>query len=95
MSGGIDFPQQNGADTPETGHGVIFNDLTDGWSVIDDAGDTQVIVMQTTQTVRIAAQVPSGAPIGSELPVALDSTAITGGLYVWDGAAWVQASVIP
>ncbi len=47
--------------------------------------------------VIAAAGVPSGAPnfAGGQLPVALDSTAVTGGLYVWTGAAWVKGSVIP
>ena len=46
-------------------------------------------------TVRHAAGVPSGAPVAPELPVAFDSTASTGGLYVWTGAAWVKGSTIP
>lgn len=45
--------------------------------------------------VRHAAGVPTGAPAGQELPVAFDSTAVSGGLYFWDGAAWVKASAIP
>ena len=47
------------------------------------------------QTVRSAAGVPSGAPTGTELPVAIDTTGTTGGLYVWTGAAWVKGSTIP
>jgi hypothetical protein len=43
--------------------------------------------------VQIAAAVPMGAPTG--LPLAFDSTAVTGGLYVWNGAAWVKVSTIP
>lgn len=43
--------------------------------------------------VQIAAGVPAGAPTG--LPLAFDSTAVTGGLYVWNGAAWVKVSTIP
>ena len=46
-------------------------------------------------TVRNAAGVPTGAPTGTELPIAFDSTAVTGGLYFWDGGAWVKASMIP
>jgi len=41
----------------------------------------------------IAAGVPSGAPDGA-LPIAVDTTAVTGGIYVWDGAAWVKAATI-
>lgn len=46
-------------------------------------------------TVRQAAGVPSGAPTGTELPIAFDTTSTTGGLYVWSGAAWILASTIP
>ena len=49
----------------------------------------------TTPTVRIAAGVPSGAPTGTELPIAVDSTASTGGIYVWDGASWTKYASIP
>ncbi len=46
-------------------------------------------------TIRHAASVPSGAPVSTELPIAFDSTAVTGGLYIWDGTAWVKGSTIP
>jgi aconitase B len=46
-------------------------------------------------TVRQAAGVPTGAPSGTELPIAFDTTATTGGLYVWSGSAWVYAAPIP
>ena len=49
----------------------------------------------STATVRHAAGVPTGAPSGTELPIAFDSTAVSGGLYFWDSAAWVKCSVIP
>lgn len=49
----------------------------------------------TADTVRAAAGVPAGAPTGTELPIAFDSTAVSGGLYVWTGAAWVKAADIP
>jgi hypothetical protein len=42
-----------------------------------------------TPPIRSAAGVPSGAPTPTELPFALDTTAVTGGLYYWNGAAWV------
>lgn len=51
--------------------------------------------MMGAPTIRQAAGVPSGAPTGTELPIAFDTTASTGGLYVWSGAAWVKASTIP
>lgn len=45
----------------------------------------------TTPTVRIAAGVPSGAPGTGELPIALDTTSSTGGVYGWNGSSWVKA----
>ena len=45
-------------------------------------------------TVRFAAGVPSGAPTTTELPIAFDSTAVTGGVYYWTGAAWVKGGTI-
>lgn len=49
----------------------------------------------STATVRTAAGVPSGAPTGTELPIAFDTTATSGGLYAWSGSAWVYAAPIP
>jgi hypothetical protein len=51
--------------------------------------------LAVTLLVRHAAGVPSGAPTAGEAPIAFDSTASTGGLYFWDGAAWVKGSTIP
>jgi len=48
-----------------------------------------------TPTVRHAAGVPSGAPTTTELPIAVDTTASTGGIYVWTGAAWTKYASIP
>ena len=45
-------------------------------------------------TVRFAAGVPAGAPATTELPIAFDSTAVTGGVYYWTGAAWVKGGTI-
>ena len=45
-------------------------------------------------TVRIAAGVPAGAPVSPELPIAIDTTAVTGGVYGWNGAAWVKGATI-
>lgn len=47
-----------------------------------------------TPVVRIAAGVPSGAPTVGELPIAVDTTAVTGGIYAWSGSAWVKAATI-
>lgn len=43
--------------------------------------------------VIVAAGVPAGAPNG-KLPIAVDTTAVSGGIYVWNGAAWVKAATI-
>lgn len=44
-------------------------------------------------SIIISAGVPSGAPDGS-LPLAFDTTAVTGGFYYWSGSAWVKVSNI-
>jgi hypothetical protein len=71
------------------------------WSALAPGSAGKVLAMGAgtpgwvQQTVRSAAGVPSGAPSGAELPLAFDSTATTGGLYIWSGAAWVKVSTIP
>ena len=42
-----------------------------------------------TPPIRSAAGVPSGAPTPTEIPFAIDTTAVSGGLYYWSGSAWV------
>lgn len=58
-------------------------------------GATGADAVGSIVTCRHAAGVPVGAPTGNEGPVAIDSTAVTGGLYVWTGAAWVKGATIP
>ncbi len=70
------------------GYDVLFSD----W---DAAHTISLTAADVTMTVRSAAGVPTGAPSGSELPIAFDTTTTTGGLYVWTGAAWVLAAPIP
>jgi hypothetical protein len=43
-----------------------------------------------TPPIRSAAGVPAGAPTPTEIPFAIDTTAVTGGLYYWSGSAWVK-----
>jgi hypothetical protein len=43
--------------------------------------------------IRVAAEVPFAAPEGY-LPFAMDTTAVTGGMYYWNGSAWVKFTVI-
>jgi hypothetical protein len=38
---------------------------------------------------RIGAGVPSAAPVQGENGMAIDTSATTGGVYGWDGAAWI------
>lgn len=45
-------------------------------------------------SVRTAAGVPAGAPVAGEVPFAYNSTAVTGGFYYWNGAAWVKVATI-
>lgn len=42
-----------------------------------------------------AAAAPVAAPTTGDLPFYFDSTAVTGGLYLWIAAAWVKVSTIP
>lgn len=73
-------------------------------SFLNDSGVTElegllripagIPASQLGLTVRIAAGVPAGAPTTTELPIAVDTTAVTGGIYAWNGAAWVQAATI-
>lgn len=43
---------------------------------------------------RIAAGVPSGAPTSTENGMAIDTTAVSGGVYGWSGSAWVKGASI-
>lgn len=45
-------------------------------------------------TFVVAAGVPAGAPASGKLPIAVDTTAVSGGIYVWTGSAWVKAASI-
>ena len=45
-------------------------------------------------TIPMAAGVPGGAPAAGTLPLACDPTAVTGGFYFWNGAAWVKVATI-
>jgi hypothetical protein len=60
-----------------------------------DAGHKHALAAETIPHPRVAAGVPSGAPTAGENGMAFDTTASTGGLYAWNGSAWVQGSVIP
>jgi hypothetical protein len=44
--------------------------------------------------VRYATGIPTGAPTGTEGPVAFDNTPVNGGSYLWVGAFWVKAADI-
>lgn len=66
-----------------------------GTSSGTNTGDQALGAAGPLVTVRTAASVPSGAPSGTELPIAFDTTAVSGGLYCWSGSAWVYAAPIP
>ena len=60
-----------------------------------DAGHKHALAAETIPHPRVAAGVPSGAPTAGENGMAFDTTASTGGLYAWNGSAWVKGSTIP
>jgi len=62
---------------------------------VDWVNASPILFDPLSLTVRSAAGVPSGAPTGTELPIAADTTAVTGGLYFWTGAAWTKIATIP
>lgn len=74
---------------PGSANPCFLADNTFGTAALDCAG----LPVIHAAPIQIAAGVPSGAP--TSLPFAFDSTAVTGGLYIWDGTVWVQVSVIP
>lgn len=79
---GIDAGQVNGVAVNNTpaGEGLIL-------STVDGSNCAW-------STFIIAAGVPVAAPVSGELPIAVDTTGGTGGIYVWDGAAWTKAATI-
>jgi len=75
---------------------VVIRDATGAGAAGDFLGsDGSGHAVWQTPLVRIAAGVPSGAPTVAEFRFAFDSTPVTGGLYLWNGAAWVKVSLIP
>lgn len=79
-----------------TGNGRV-GVITDG--AVGGAGDTLTAdgsngATWVNKLARIAAGVPSGAPTAGELSIAVDTTAVTGGIYAWSGVTWVKASSI-
>ena len=63
---------------------------TSGQALVSDGATGSVVY---GGIYGIAAGVPAGAPVG-KLPIAVDTTAVSGGIYVWDGGAWVKAASI-
>jgi hypothetical protein len=62
---------------------------------IDDRVATLEAAAAPITLPRVAAGVPSGAPTAGENGIAFDTTASTGGLYAWNGSAWVKGGTIP
>ena len=96
---GVSATFANGKATVEIPGGAGAVDSVNGQTgvVVLDASDVGAAAASVlnTATIRAAAQVPSGAPTGTELPIAFDTTTVSGGLYVWTGGAWVYAAPIP
>ncbi len=78
-----------------TSYSSTFNDAA-GFTRFrgDLVTPSAIAASQLGLTIRQAAGVPTGAPTGTELPIAADTTAVSGGLYVWSGAAWVKAATV-
>lgn len=83
------------ADISGLGTLATQNGTFSGTSSGTNTGDQALGAAGPLVTVRTAAGVPTGAPSGTELPIAFDTTATTGGLYCWSGSAWVYAAPIP
>lgn len=75
---------------------IAYSKLTLTNSVVsaDVASAAAIPASKLSLTVRSAAGVPAGAPTTTELPLAYDSTAVTGGFYFWTGAAWTKVATI-
>lgn len=76
---------------------------TIGGVAINNTPTTETQMLSTVDTSNaawgspiIAAAVPVAAPVAGELGIAVDTTAVTGGIYIWDatGNAWVKAATI-
>jgi hypothetical protein len=75
--------------------GDVGADPAGSAAAAQSAAETYADGILNTATVRTAAGVPAGPPVGTELPIAFDTTPSSGGIYLWNGAAWVQAAPIP
>jgi hypothetical protein len=76
-------------------HTIVVDQTTDvGTSFAFDGGSYQSTPAPSTAVAlpRIGAGVPSGAPVPGENGIAIDTTATTGGVYGWSGAAWIAQS---
>lgn len=77
-----------------TAHGgaafKIKNSLGQSGEAIVSDGDNNIVY----GGAQSGAGAPSAAP-DRFLPFYFDTTAVTGGLYMWVGAAWVKVSVAP
>jgi hypothetical protein len=80
------------------GAGSSYTDLDAGIVYVASAGEGGLAWRAGTgagSTVRVGSAPPTDPPSGGELPIAFDNTSGTGGLYVWDGAAWQYAALGP
>ena len=88
---GTPAPAPKPPDLPSLAIAIAMVDVPAGATEItgDMITDKRVILSQPV--MKIAAGVPTGAPNNGEQLVALDTTPGTGGIYAWDGTAWIKA----
>lgn len=94
--GSAAYVQSNGVTGGLDGKVQIQSDGSVGAAAQFFASDGGGQGVWTSPIIRVAAGVPSGALTAGELPIAVDTTALTGGIYVTtnSGASWVKASSI-
>lgn len=83
-----------GVSSPAPADATYLTTTANGTLTNEVAVGATYSAIHLTATVRVAAGVPAGAPTGTELPVAADTTAVTGGVYMWTGAAWVKVATV-
>ena len=92
---GTPAPTPKPPDLPGLAIALVMVDVPAGATEITAANITDKRVIVQTPVLRIAAGVPdASAPNNGEALLAVDTTPETGGIYAWDGAAWVKAASI-
>lgn len=65
---------------------------TEGGAVNSESGGFQTSGSVALTGSNAYVTVQSAPPTGYQTPLVYDNTAVTGGLYAWDGAAYQQVS---